>query len=288
MKLVKLNTTLIQRTQQPDHTNPNFNTSFHPESAAPDLIRASEAPYTFKRWLPLILRTRQNTASPSSPSPSPTSTPAPTPTTPAEAASVPVPVPPVQTIPLTRTQTALLHATAEASLPRLEVNRLYREDLAEEIYPLLESGLIFPPEGLFLRLDACSPKDGVGPVALRGVGDVVSKVVTSVRARNALGNWLEGGSSSSRSATSSSGGGGGEGGGGEGGGQKGMELFFLPFDARMAADREYRVFCAPGDGRIAGVSQYRWYRAWRFQSSSERAQERVVRAVLAGAEEVRG
>jgi hypothetical protein len=68
----------------------------------------------------------------------------------------------------------------------------------------------------------------------------------------------------------------------------GLELFFLPFDARMASEREYRVFCAPGDGRIAGVSQYRWYKPWRFRGLGEQAQEKVVRAILEGAEAVKG
>jgi hypothetical protein len=47
----------------------------------------------------------------------------------------------------------------------------------------------------------------------------------------------------------------------------------------MASEREYRVFCAPGDGRIAGVSQYRWYKAWQFQGLGEQAQGKVVRAI---------
>jgi hypothetical protein len=180
---------------------------------------------------------------------------------------------PIQTIRLTRPQTNLLLAATEASLPRLEINRLFREDLAEEIVPLLEARLTFPPEGLFLRLDACSPKDGVGPAVLRSVGEVMEKVVTSVRARNAMVGWAEEHRVDGH---------------GHGGKEEGLELFFLPFDARMASEREYRVFCAPGDGRIAGVSQYRWYKAWQFQGLGEQAQGKVVRAIWEGAEEVRG
>jgi hypothetical protein len=284
MKLVKLNTTLIQQSQQPDHTNPNFNTSFHPHSAAPDLIRASETPYAFKRWLPLILRTRQaqaqNTPPPAPLSPTPTRTGTHTKTRPATNLPTP-PSPLLQTIRLTRPQTTLLLAATEASLPRLEVNRLFREDLAEELVPLLEARLTFPPEGLFLRLDACSPKDGAGPAVLRSVAEVVGKVVTSVRARNAMVRWVGGWGSAAA----------GEGAAEEGEEvtrEGGLELFFLPFDARMAAEREYRVFCAPGDGRIAGVSQYRWYKPWRFRGLGEQAQEKVVRAILEGAEAVRG
>ncbi|KAK4040187.1 hypothetical protein C8A01DRAFT_46428 [Parachaetomium inaequale] len=265
MKFVKLNTLLIAAAQ-PHHDTPNqaFNTSFHPASSAPDLARPDDNPYSFKRWLPLILRTRQSPLPPSSP-----------PTTPQEAIIVSEPAsscPPLQTIPLTRAQTALLLAAAEGSIPRGEINRTFREDLTEEIIPLLESRLVFPAEGLFLRLDACSPKDGVGPLALHDVWAVVRKVVTSVRARNALFNWTN-----SHPA------------GGSGGENQGrmMELFFLPFDGRMAAEREYRVFCRPGDGRITGVSQYQWYKPWLFQRVDVEEKERVVRRVMGGAEEVR-
>jgi hypothetical protein len=146
---------------------------------------------------------------------------------------------------------------------------MYRDDLADELIPLLESSLIFPPQGLFLRLDACSPKDGEGPVALRSVGDVLLKVATSVRARNALVHCLDDCLDDKMK-------------------MGGVDLFFLPFDARMAGDREYRVFCRPGDGVVAGVSQYRWYRPWRFAEVGKGEMERVVSRVVRGAEELRG
>jgi hypothetical protein len=279
MKLVKLNTALIttalQAHEQTGRPVP-FNTSFHPASDAPDLTRPSEKPYSFKRWLPLIFRTRQQTAPP--PPPSATS-PRPPPTTTTPAAEVahhekdgaqPTPTcPPLQTILLTRPQTKIRLAATEASLPLRQVSRLFREDLAEDIAPLLHSSLIFPPEGLFLRLDECSPKDGAGPLVLRTVQDVLVKLVTSVRARNALVHFLEDDSDSESQ-------------------EGGVELYFLPFDERMAGDREYRVFCRPGDGRVCGISQYRWYRAWRFQGLGKPEQESVVRRVMEGAEEMRG
>lgn len=65
-------------------------------------------------------------------------------------------------------------------------------------------------------------------------------------------------------------------------------MFFMRFDARMAAEREYRVFCRPGDGRVCGVSQYRWWKGWRFGEEGREEQERVVKRVRRGVEEVRG
>ncbi|KAK4234500.1 hypothetical protein C8A03DRAFT_37724 [Achaetomium macrosporum] len=279
MKLVKLNTALIATAlQQHEETGTPvpFNTSFHPESSAPDLTCPSEKPYSFKRWLPLILHTREQTTPP--PARQTLSVMKTTPTTTIVSAAaaaaeeeeeeeeeVETPhCPPVQTICVTLGQTKLLLAATEASLPAGHLNRLYREDLADELAPLFHSTLIFPPEGLFLRLDEYSPKDGAGPLVLRTVEDVLRNLVTSVRARNALVHSLDD----------------------EDGGE-GVELFFLPFDERMAGDREYRVFCRPGDGRVCAISQYRWHRSWRFQGVGEAEQERVVRRVWEGAEEVR-
>ncbi|KAK3906373.1 putative cell division cycle 123 protein [Staphylotrichum tortipilum] len=246
MKLVKLNTTLLParaiHVHEPPQPTDRYNTSFHPASSAPSLLRPLDTPYSYARWLPLILCTR---APPTTPSLCPA----------------------VQTIRLTRAQTALLHSAAEASLPRGdgEVNRLFREDLEDTIIPVLEREVIFPPEGLFVRFDEFSPKDGAGPAAIGNAGEVVRKVVTSVRARNVLGNFLE-----------------------DKGESEGVEMFFMRWDGRMAAEREYRVFCRPGDGKVSAVSQYRWWTGWRFGGVGEEEQERVVKRVRRGAEEVRG
>lgn len=107
-----------------------FNTSFHSTEEAPGLNRPSEDPYSFKRWLGLILSTRD------------------------------IALQAVQAITLSRSQARLLLDAAEGSLQTRTVNRMFAEDIDEEIEPLLRKHLVFPPEGLFLRLDACSLKDG--------------------------------------------------------------------------------------------------------------------------------
>ncbi|KAB5576070.1 hypothetical protein GE09DRAFT_614287 [Coniochaeta sp. 2T2.1] len=205
-----------------------FNTSFHSLEEAPDLTRPSEAPYAFNRWLPLILSTRSVTS------------------------------PSVQTITLSRPEARLLLNTAEGSLQTKTVNRMFAEDLEDEIKPLLR-GLTVPPEGLFLRLDACSPKDGAhlvpGKIALHTVDEVILRLVTSQRARNALFHSLEDGHVS-------------------------FDLFFLPFDDRMRIEREYRVYCPPGGQRITGISQYQWHKPWIFANRGGHERTAIAQAIL--------
>ncbi|KAK3302797.1 uncharacterized protein B0T15DRAFT_562857 [Chaetomium strumarium] len=83
--------------------------------------------------------------------------------------------------------------------------------------------------------------------------DVLLKLVTSAWARNALVHFLDSVDDEEED-------------------ENGFGLFFLSFDARMASDREYRVFCRSGDDAGGG----------------EAAHERVVRRVREAAEEVRG
>ncbi|KAK3936646.1 hypothetical protein QBC46DRAFT_394556 [Diplogelasinospora grovesii] len=218
----------------------NFNTSFHSAHEAPDLEVPSEAPYSFKRWLPLILRSRNLTSSAG-----------------------------VQTVSLTRPQARLLFRACEGSILTGTLNRMYADDLQDEIVPLLSTQLAFPPEGLFLRLDACSPKDGVqnppGKASLHTVEEVILRIVTSTRARNALFHTLEDTK------------------------QVAVEMYFLPFNPQMRSEREYRVFCRPGDARMTGISQYRWHKPWLLATDTEgqpksgREMEGVAGIVTTGA-----
>jgi hypothetical protein len=112
-----------------------FNTCFHTVEEIPvhgstnHLSRPSEAPYSFERWLPLVLKTRK--LDPKA----------------------------VQIVKLTRAEAKLVVAASGTSIITGEHNRAYQEDIQEEIIPHLSS-LEFPAEGLFMRLDRCSPKDG--------------------------------------------------------------------------------------------------------------------------------
>ncbi|KAK4199502.1 hypothetical protein QBC40DRAFT_281794 [Triangularia verruculosa] len=232
MKLTEINYREVERAlKTPNQTE--FNTSFHSAEEAPDLTRPSEAPVSFKRWLPVILSLRNTTSS----------------------------APPVQTITLSKSQARLLLKTAEGSIQTGTLNRMYAEDIAEEITPLLQSQLVFPPEGLFLRLAACSPKDGAhltrGKIAMNTVQEIILRIVTSVRARNALHNSLEAG-------------------------EETFDLFFLPFDERMSSDQEYRVFCPPGGRRITAVSQYQWHKGWRYGDRHIDLRKEKANTILSG------
>ncbi|KAI1122159.1 hypothetical protein F5Y10DRAFT_80949 [Nemania abortiva] len=223
-----------------DLTKARFNTSFHTEREAPDLpTRPSEKPYSFKRWLPLILRSRG--------------------LVPSDA----------QVVTFSRAQARLLLQAADASIPAGSINRIYREEIDEEIVPAFKS-LTFPPEGLFMRLEACSAKDGVqkipGSPTLRSVSDILLLLLTSMRARNALFNALE---------TD----------------DKVFELFFTPWNGRMRSEREYRVFCPPFHSadslRISAISQYRWHKQWLFYLASNEERKQTVDKIAEGCDEIR-
>jgi len=90
--------------------------------------------------------------------------------------------------------------------------------------------LTFPPKGLFLRLDASSPKDGVGGTQpLKSADEVVLRLTTSHRAMNAITKLVEEGAQE-------------------------IPMYFLPFNDKMMTEKEFRVFCSPGEGNIAAVS----------------------------------
>ncbi len=131
----------------------HFNTNFHTAAEAPGLPVPSEKPTSFARWLPLVLRSRG------------------------------LPSSAVQVVALSPAQARLAVEASGASVHTGVLNRVYAEELEDEIavplsrYSAVTSldppssspsssrpsgGLVFPPEGLFMRLSACSPKDGLG------------------------------------------------------------------------------------------------------------------------------
>ncbi|KAI4858598.1 hypothetical protein F4820DRAFT_468117 [Hypoxylon rubiginosum] len=236
------------RSRQPTN-DCKFNTSFHPESDEPNTPVPTELPYSFRRWLPLVMRSRG--------------------LLPADS----------QVITFSLSQARLLLKVANSSIPCGYVNRIYREEIKDEILPTLQR-LQFPPEGLFMRLEACSAKDGVqsvpGRLSLSSVDDVILRLVTSSRARNALAKIL----SPDRSDASI-------------GFKPDLEefkLFFLPFNNRMQLAREYRVFCPPVDSladmHISAISQYEWHKLWLFAFRSEDHACRIAKEITRKCEEI--
>jgi hypothetical protein len=127
------------------------------------------------------------------------------------------------------------------------------DELTDLVAPTL-STLVFPPGGLFLRLDACSPKDGErGTKPLRTIDEILLRLTTSYRVNDITG-LLD------RNATC-------------------IQLFFLPYNGRMSTDLEYRVFCTPPEARVAAVSQYRWHQPSVFRGRSEDELEGIVQRI---------
>ncbi|KAL7920951.1 hypothetical protein ACQKWADRAFT_297170 [Trichoderma austrokoningii] len=213
----------------------NFNTNFHTAEEAPDLPIPTNKPYDYEIWLPLILKSRG------------------------------LPHTALQVVKLSRAQIRVLVSAAAASIHTGVLNRSYAEDLEDEVYPAF-NGLRFPSEGFFMRLGACSPKDGAqltpGKLAIHSIEDIVLRITTSARTWSALTNILN---------------------------HEGEEgrVYFLPFNSEMRSEREYRVFCIPGSMNISGVSQYRWHKPWIFgRHEDESAMLNIAHKILDGIQEI--
>src|SRR3569833_789258 len=137
----------------------NINTNFLTESEAPILPTPLDSPYSFDRWLPLILQSRGLDASD------------------------------LQVISLSRKLVSVLVHASAASVHTREHKHANAEDHQEEDTSAHDT-LVFPPEGLFMRLGACSPKDGAHPtpghLALHRVADLLLRLTTSLRALNCI------------------------------------------------------------------------------------------------------
>ncbi|KAM5352289.1 hypothetical protein ACJ41O_005012 [Fusarium nematophilum] len=232
MRLVKIDYGQVSADCE-DRPSTKFNTCFHPPHQIPaqqrdrHLLHPSEAPYSFARWLPLILKSRK------------------------------LETWQAQIVKLTPSQTKLLVDASGASIITGEPSRAHKEDIRAEIIPAFSS-LDFPPGGLFMRLDRCSPKDGrqtvPGRLALHSADDIILRLTTSQRARNEMVKSLEAGAPT-------------------------IDATFLPFNDRMQSRREYRAYCAPGTAVITALSQYCWHKPWLFASMQPEGQAKVVEKI---------
>jgi len=180
-------------------TNPDaYNSNFHPLSPSyapthPLNLIPTETPQRFSRWLPLIA-TSQNISSSS-----------------------------IKTLTLPPRLCRLVLEAAAASLVTREPNRLLSDELAN-LASWFEERLNFDRDGgkgLFLRLDAASPKDGVNGIKpLTNAEEVVLRLTTSHRAVNAITDTLRSQSENEK-------------------GKEGVNLYFLPYDTSMKTELEY-------------------------------------------------
>ena len=123
---------------------------------------------------------------------------------------------------------------------------------------------LFHDTRVFPRLDTCSLKDAVlghvGPV--KDIPDLWTRLASSAR-----------GGAGIRALSAQD-------------PQAPVRLYLFPWNARMDPELEYRVFCAPPDGRISAVSQYKWHDRWRHGGECISAHNEVVRRVWLGVKDV--
>lgn len=228
MKLTQIDIDSVHKDCDHGQTT-KFNTCFHSAESLPQGIEApSEAPYAFRRRLPLILESRGLNSSAA------------------------------QIIHLSRHQAQVIVDSSASSILAGQLNRAAEEDLQDEVFPTFRS-LIYPPEGLFMRLDGCSPKDatcrlhgGRQPQSvILSTMDIILWLSSSQRAMNDIRRSLSNGCSD-------------------------VAITFLPFQERMCSEREYRVFCAPVSAKITAISQYRWHNSWKFSNVLQDEKVRVA------------
>lgn len=106
----------------------------------------------------------------------------------------------------------------------------YHEVVSAEIFPIFEH-ISFPPEGLSVRLDGCTPMDGDrGNCAVRNATETIIRLGSSKRSRVLIGAALR-----------------------TEGIAGGLLIFFTPFNSALLTDHRYRVFCASPDGRMTAI-----------------------------------
>lgn len=245
----------------PDHVAANneksndfYNSNFHSIEECPNIALTSEEPTNFSLWLPLIAKSRGITD--------------------------------IQTITVNMKQCRLLLDASRASILTKVMNRVLKDEIDDEIKPAFER-LRIPEEGLFMRTDACSPKDGVGGCKpLKTVDEILLRIVTSGRILSAVEKAIASAEVCVKDtrqtkwndeimacvqerAT-----------------EKLFSFYFLTFDENMSTQREFRCFCAPGQGRVVAVSQYNWYKPWLWADRKDEKQVELVKAIVKEVEKI--
>jgi len=249
LRLVKISSAHVN--QSIDANSKDYNTGFHSEIEAPHLEEPEESPTDLCHWLPLIARTRG------------------------------IPISSIPVISLSRQQGALIVAAAKSSIHTRQPNRVFDEELQDDVVPMFKS-LTYLPGGYFLRLDRCSAKDGVGGIQpIRCVEDIIIRLVTSLRAHNAIEEILNcGGTSSGKPSTAKDT-------DNDGSVTNLISLYFLPHNPHMRSSREYRVFCPPPFCQVSAISQYKWHMPSFFASRSNEELLVIVGRILDGVQGIR-
>jgi len=139
------------------------------------------------------------------------------------------------------------------------LNASDREDLKEtSLHKSLEKALVSFTDNqvakVFVRLDYCSPKDGVhGIKPLATAMEIIESIVTSFRARMALQMDHEF-----------------------------RNIYVLPFNEEMSTEKELRCFARPGDAALVAVSQYRWWRPCTYLSDRDEESQHATASTIVG------
>ncbi|KAL8977822.1 MAG: hypothetical protein Q9205_006457, partial [Flavoplaca limonia] len=155
-------------------------------------------------------------------------------------------------------------AASQVALIRGYVSDCYAEDLAElfprrttlgsDIETLLQEGRYFA------RLNTCSLKDAIiGKDSVRDSKDLWTRLATSIRGANGMRAMCDNFP------------------------DQPVSLFLIKWNDEMRTDLEYRVFCAPGCGRIAAISQYKWHAPWYHAREGVDRQKEIAKRVFEGA-----
>lgn len=106
----------------------------------------------------------------------------------------------------------------------------YQRLVASEIFPIFRR-ITFPTEGLSVRLNRCTTIDGdKGNCAVINATETVIRLGSSKKSRASIEQALE--------MTGMAG---------------GILVYFTPFHTALLSDHRYRVFCAPGCGRMTAI-----------------------------------
>lgn len=173
----------------------------------------------------------------------------------------------VHQIELPKSFTSQVLSASPVALIRGYISDCNAEDLAE-LFPRLTARSIEIEQLLrdgkyFARLNTCSLKDaifGKGPV--RDSQDLWTRLATS--SRGAMGMRAM------RDSLP----------------EQPVYLFLIKWNDKMRTDLEYRVFCAPGGGEIAAVSQYKWHAPWYHAREGINSQREIAKRVFEGAKAI--
>ena len=102
-------------------------------------------------------------------------------------------------------------------------------------------------ERYFVRLDTCSLKDAhIGQGPIRSVRDLWMRLVTSPRGMTGIRDLRKLDIANP------------------------IYMYLFPWQEDLRTELEYHVYCPPSSGKVAAISQYKWYSRWYHADARER------------------